>query len=66
VSVLARAVVSGTLAAAAVSSAAYVTDYYVVPRRLTPGFELRLPGSALALIYAALALGLSARDLGKR
>lgn len=54
-----RAVRDGTL----VSAAAYVTDYHIVPKRLTPGFELRLPGPALACIYAALAFGLSARDL---
>jgi len=48
---------------AAVSALAYVTDYHVVPKRLTPGFELRLPGGALAAAYAALALGLCARDL---
>src|SRR5690606_37895729 len=47
---------------ALVSAAAYVTDYHLVPRRLTPGFELRLPGGALACLYAALAVGLSARD----
>ena len=52
----ARALASG----AAVSALAYVTDYHVVPKRLTPGFELRLPGRALLVIYAALALGLSA------
>jgi hypothetical protein len=48
---------------ALVSAGAYVTDYHIVPRRLTPGFELRLSGKALACIYLALALGLSARDL---
>lgn len=48
---------------AAVSALAYVVDYHVVPKRLTPGFEMRVPGSALAAAYAALALGLSARDL---
>ena len=48
---------------AATSAIAYVVDYHVVPRRLTPGFELRLPGAALAGIYAAMALGLAARDL---
>jgi hypothetical protein len=58
----ARALRDGAL----VSAAAYVTDYHLVPRRLTPGFELRLPGRALALIYAALGLGLCARDLGGR
>ena len=55
----ARALLDGAL----ISAAAYVTDYHVVPKRLTPGFELRLPGPALACVYAALALGLSARDL---
>jgi hypothetical protein len=45
-----------------VSALAYVVDYHVVPKRLTPGFELRLPGKALAGIYAALAVGLALRD----
>jgi len=51
---------------ALVSATAYVVDYHLMPRRLTPGFELRLPGAALAAIFAALALGLSARDLRNR
>ena len=53
-------------ATAYVSATAYVTDYCVVPKRLTPGFELRLPRRALAPIYAALALGLSLRDVLRR
>jgi hypothetical protein len=53
-----RALVDGAL----VSAAAYITDYHIVPNRLTPGFEMRLPRLALACVYAALALGLSARD----
>jgi hypothetical protein len=52
--------------AAATAGIAYVVDYHVVPRRLTPGFELRIPPLALAAVYAALALGLSARDLLRR
>jgi hypothetical protein len=57
----------GTLGRAAlVSGAAYVVDYHVVPKRFTPGFELRLPGRALTAIYAALALGLSCRELFSR
>jgi hypothetical protein len=48
---------------ALVSALAYVVDYHVVPRRLTPGFELRLPGRALAGIYGALAIGLALRDV---
>jgi hypothetical protein len=55
----ARALRDGTL----VSALAYVVDYHVVPKRLTPGFELRLPRAALCAVYAALALGLSLRDL---
>jgi hypothetical protein len=46
-----------------VSAAAYVIDYHVVPKRLTPGFEKRLPEKAIALIYVAFAAGLCARDL---
>ena len=57
----------GTLGRALlVSAAAYVVDYHVVPKRFTPGFELRLPGRALAAIYAALAFGLSSRELFHR
>lgn len=55
----ARALADATL----VCAAAYVTDYHLVPKRLTPGWEMRLPGRALAAVYGALALGLCARDL---
>jgi hypothetical protein len=47
-------------AAVAVSAGAYLVDYYVVPRRLTPGFEKRLSGRSLFWIYSALAAGLAA------
>ena len=53
-----RALRDGALA----SAIAYVVDYHVVPHRLTPGFELRLPGRALVGIYTALAVGLALRD----
>jgi hypothetical protein len=43
---------------AAVSALAYVVDYYVVPKRLTPGFELRLSNKSLFSIYATLAASL--------
>ncbi len=49
--------------AAAVTAGAYLTDYYLMPKRLTPGFELRLSGKSLAAIFGVLALGLAARDL---
>ena len=57
-----RALLDGAL----VATVAYVTDYHLAPRRLTPGFEMRISASALALVYAALALGLSGRELVKR
>lgn len=51
------------LGAAAVTAGAYLTDYYLVPKRLTPGFEKRLSGKSLAAVYGALALGMAARSL---
>jgi hypothetical protein len=51
------------LAGTAVSAAAYVTDYYVVPKRFTPGFEKRLSGSSLLAIYGTLAVGLAMGSL---
>ena len=53
---LARAAIAGT----AVSALAYVTDYFIVPKRLTPGFENRLSGAAMATTYGAMAAGLAA------
>ncbi|HEY8607013.1 MAG TPA: hypothetical protein VIM12_07885 [Noviherbaspirillum sp.] len=54
------------LGAVAVTAGAYVTDYYLVPRRFTPGWEKRLSGRSLAVIYGAMALGLVARGLAQR
>ena len=48
---LASAVATAALAAA--------VDYTITPRRLTPGFEKRLPASALIMVYTAFALGLA-------
>ncbi len=54
----------GALAAGAVTSAiAYITDYYVVPNRLTPGFEKRLSQYSLLGVYATLAIALAAGSL---
>jgi hypothetical protein len=46
------------LGGAAVAAAAYVTDYHVVPRRLTPGWESRISPRSLATTYAVLAVTL--------
>ena len=61
--VLAKALLGG----AAISLLAYVVDYFVVPERLTPGFEKRLSGASLFAIYVvlALSLGLGRPLLGK-
>jgi hypothetical protein len=46
---------------AAVAGLAYVVDYHLIPRRLTPGWELRLSRRSVALGFVVLgaALGLS-------
>lgn len=50
------------LGGAAIASLAYVTDYHLVPRRFTPGYEKKVSAKSLAAIFGALALGLAARD----
>jgi hypothetical protein len=44
---------------ALVSALAYFTDYYLVPKRMTPGMEKRLSGRSLFFIYSVLAGGLA-------
>src|SRR5690606_18593555 len=51
------------LGGASIAALAYVNDYGLMPRRLTPGYELRVSGRSLAVIFGALALGLAARDI---
>jgi hypothetical protein len=53
------------LGGAAVAAAAYVTDYHVVPKRLTPGWEARISPRSLAAAYVVLALSLPLRGLLK-
>ena len=48
---------------AATAALAYVTDYYVVPRRLTPGFEKRLSPISMLAVYSALAASLPLASL---
>ena len=42
-----------------VSLLAYVVDYHIVPKRLTPGVEDRLSARSLLVLYIALALSLA-------
>ena len=47
-------------AAAALAAIAYVVDYYVVGKRLRPGFEAYLSPRAMFAVYAAFAAGFAA------
>jgi hypothetical protein len=51
------------LGGAGVAALAYVTDYHVVPKRLTPGWEERVSTRSLTVIYAVLALSFPVRGL---
>ncbi|MCW3060247.1 MAG: hypothetical protein JWQ02_2068 [Capsulimonas sp.] len=44
----------------AASVFAYIIDYHVVPKRLTPGIEKKLSGRAIFSVYAALAAAFAA------
>ncbi len=54
------------LGGAATAVVAYITDYHVVPKRFTPGFEERLSDRALFGVYTVLALSLAAGSLFSR
>jgi hypothetical protein len=49
--------------AAAITTVAYVVDFNLTPRRLTPGFEKRLSKRGLFIVYGTFALGLAAGAL---
>jgi hypothetical protein len=53
-----RSSLSAALAGIGTSTLAYITDYYLVPRRFTPGFELSLSRRSFPWIYGALAAGI--------
>jgi hypothetical protein len=46
-----------------VAAVACFVDYKLTPQRLQPGFEQRLSGKSLALVYGAFGLALAARGL---
>ncbi|MDQ3186132.1 MAG: hypothetical protein M3Q16_06680 [Pseudomonadota bacterium] len=58
-----RSLVKPILGAAAVTAGSYIIDYYLIPKRFTPGFEKRLSGKSLATVFGILAAGLVACDL---
>lgn len=55
-----RSTAAALVGGATIATAAYVTDYHVVPERFKPGFEAHLSDRSLFLVYAALAAGLAA------
>jgi hypothetical protein len=55
-----RSTAAALAGGAAISAAAYVTDYHVVSDRFKPGFEAYLSDRSLFAVYAALAVGLAA------
>jgi hypothetical protein len=59
-------VATALLGGGAVATLAYVTDYYLVSKRLTPGWEHRVTPRSLALIYTGLALSFPLRGLLRR
>lgn len=54
------------LGGAVVAALAYVVDYHLVPKRLTPGWEERVSNRSLAVIFGAIALSLPIRSLLRR
>lgn len=55
-----------TAASAATAGLAYAVDYHLIPRRLTPGWELRLSRKSVALGFVALGLGLAVAELVRK
>lgn len=53
------------LGGGAVAGMAYVVDYHLVPERLTPGYDKRLSGKSMAVLYGVLALGLGIGALSR-
>jgi hypothetical protein len=45
-----------------VAGLAYFVDYHLVPRRLTPGWELRLSRRSVALGFVALGVSLAVAE----
>jgi hypothetical protein len=55
--------VAAAAGGAAVAGAAYVVDYHLIPRRLSPGWELRLSPGSVALGFVALGVSLAVTGL---
>lgn len=55
--------VATILVAVAVTVVAYVTDFFIVPKRLTPGFERIISQGALVAVYGVLAAAFACSGL---
>ncbi|MBC7781104.1 MAG: hypothetical protein H7125_13470 [Proteobacteria bacterium] len=55
-----RSPASAVMGATTTSAVAFVTDYYLMSRRLQPGYEKYLSRRGLFAVYAALAVGMAA------
>lgn len=51
--------------AAVIAALACYVDYHLTPRRLRPGFEMRLSRLSLLVVYAAFAFGLARQKLDR-
>jgi hypothetical protein len=49
----------------ATAATAYITDYYLVPKWLTPGFEKPLSRKGLAIVFGTLALSLALGSISR-
>lgn len=61
-----RGATAALLGAPLVAGLAYVTDYKLVPPRLTPGYEQRVSQRSLFIIYGVLSAALAAGALVAR
>jgi hypothetical protein len=60
------AVGKALLGGGVVAGLAYLIDYHLMPKRLTPGWEEAVSGRSLAMIFGAMALSLPLRSIFKR
>jgi hypothetical protein len=58
-----RAIPLALASGVVVAATAYVVDFKVVPKRVTPGFEKKLPARPLRKVYAILAVSFAAGSL---
>jgi hypothetical protein len=51
--------------AGVVAALAYVVDYHIMPRRLSPGFEHRISPPGMVCVYASFALWLALAEVAR-